>query len=584
MPNSSPQNAVSDRSDAWICVALAAVACAPFLATLLFGYVYDDTGIILQNPVIQGWGALHEVWKYPYWTDSADNGGLYRPLLMLIFAVIWNGAHKFAIAFHAFALAMHVLATLLLWRLLRRATSRWAAAGAALWFAVHPVHVEAVANITNSSEVIVAVLALVLALVVAPSRGWRLAVAAVIYAAAMLTKESGAVIPALALIAVWAWREPRDGARKVDRREWAPVLIVWACLALAVAIVRHVVLGGLVSSGSIAAPGIDELSAPRRIWAMLSLGKRVLALLFWPGAQNPHYGPTVFASGGSALATVVVLAVCAVAAVRFRHRDSRPLAAVLWMSIAFLPASNLLVPTGQILAERTLYVSSVGAAMLIAWGLDLLVPLARRPRLAAVATVVLFGAICARGFVRAREYTLVWKDRLHLFTYMTVVDPRDYRGFQLLAVEWARRKQTDEAARLYEHAYELAPRDKILTADYATYLLEEHRPLEALTVARRLLEHPELRTHRRIVSLVLSSTFAAWGADSLLVAASRLDASDPSPISILFIGLAEEARGDTSAALAAYRKGLRRTPADGSLSNRLKVLDRELRSAGVNGR
>src|SRR5437879_1206938 len=354
---------------------------------------------------------------------------------MAIFAVIWNGAHKFAIAFHFFALAMHALATLLLWRLLRRATSRWAAAAAALWFAVQPVHVEAVANITNSSEVIVALFALLLALVVAPPRGWRLAAAGLIYAAAMLAKESGAVIPALALIAVWAWRKPHDGALKVDRREWAPVLVVWACLAIAVAIVRHMVLGGLVSGGSIAAPGIDELSAPRRIWAVLSLGERVLALLFWPGAQNPHYGPTVFGSGGSALANVVVLAVWGVAAVRFRHGDSRRLAAILWMCIAFLPASNLLVPTGQILAERTLYLSSVGAAMLIAWGLDLLVPLVRRRRLAAVATVVVFGAICARGFVRAREYSLVWKDRLRLFTYMTVVEPHGYRGFQLLAVE-----------------------------------------------------------------------------------------------------------------------------------------------------
>jgi hypothetical protein len=291
----------------------------------------------------------------------------------------------------------------------------------------------------------------------------------------------------------------------------------------------------------------------------------------------------VFASGGSALATVVVLAVCGVAAFRFRHRDSRPLAAILWTGVAFLPASNLLVPTGQILAERTLYVSSIGAAMLVAWGLDLLVPLARRWRLAAVVTAAVFGAICTRGFVRTREYAAVWKDQLPLFRYMTVVDPRGYRGYQLLAVEMERRKQAGEADSLYARAYELAPRDKILTADYSTYLLKQHRPLEALAVARRLLERPELRTHRRVVSLVLSSTFAAWGADSLLVAARRLDASDPSPWAILFVGLAEEARGDTSAALAAYRKGLQRTPADSSLSNRLKVLERQSSTSGAVG-
>ena len=58
------------------------------------------------------------------------------------------------------------------------------------------------------------------------------------------------------------------------------------------------------------------------------------------------------------------------AALLARRGDRRPLVAIAWVAIAFLPASNLLVPTGQLLAERTLYLPSVGVALLVAWGIN----------------------------------------------------------------------------------------------------------------------------------------------------------------------------------------------------------------------
>lgn len=592
VPTHDPSTPVLDppdrfeRADSLIRIGLITAAFASFIATLFFGYIYDDTGILVHNQVIHGWHSLIDVWKYPYWTDSSDNGGLYRPFLMAIFAAIWNGAHKFAIAFHFFVLLAHTGATLLVWSLARRATSRWAAAAAALWFAVHPVHVEAVANIANSSEVLVAVFALILALVVEPPRGWRIPICAMLYAAALLTKESGAMLPALALIAAWGWRSREGQPLMIGRarvREWTPMIAAWAAVAIAVAIVRRIVLGGPVSGDSFAAPGIDSLSAGDRIWAMFSLGGRVLRLLVWPGVQNPHYGPSVLPQAhGPTMAgvtTVLVLLASLAAtgwlALRGKRRDARPIAALLWALVAFFPASNLLVPTGQILAERTLYVASVGVALLVAWGIDALLAVRVVPRrLMAVLTAAVVAVACVRGYVRTREYALVWKTHLRLFTHMIEADSSSYRGHQLLALEMDRLKRPDDAMRLYARAYELAPRDKLLTADYAAFMLEHHRPIDALMLARSLFDRPELHTNPRAVSLLLNSTSAAWGPDSLLVAAKRLDATSPSATSILFVGLANEARHDWSAARRAYAEGLRRTPKDSSLNARMHALNR----------
>lgn len=540
------------RAPRWTNAALVVAAFAPFLATLFYGYVYDDTSIILRDPVLNGWRSLREVWTHPYWGGTqGDVAGLYRPLLMAMFAVLWNGAHKFAIAFHLLAVGAHALATMLLWRVLRRSAAPWAAAGAALWFAVLPVHVEAVANISNSSEVLVGVWTLLLVLVVAkPPTGWRLLAAGALYAAAFLTKESGAVAPVLALIAMAGWREPplpetRGGAAVI--RRWIPTLVAWAGVVAVVALARHRVLGGFAGRDSIAAPGIESLPSGERVWAMLSLGGRVLRLLFWPGTLNPHYGPSTLPTAhgptAAALATVLVIlatfGACAIVAVDRRWRDPRPLAAVLWIGVAFFPASNLLVPTGQILAERTLYVSSMGSAMLVAWTLDRIGVWVRGQRVAVAAIAALFLALCASEFQRSRDYAGVWKDHLRLFTYMTVADSSSYRGYQLLSMEMTRRHRDAEATRLYDHAYSLYPSDPILSADYAEFLLKSNRPAEALRVARTLMTHPDLRTTDRAVSLYLTATGAALGRDSLLAVGHRLAVSDPSRAVTLFLARAQ---------------------------------------------
>src|SRR3982751_4962217 len=114
----APRRASVDR---WIVVALVVAAIAPFLSTLFFGYVYDDTAIIRGNPAINGWHTLITLWREPYWPNNGfDHSGLYRPLTMALFAIIWN-AGKFAIWFHLLVLALHATTTVFVWRLLRRA-------------------------------------------------------------------------------------------------------------------------------------------------------------------------------------------------------------------------------------------------------------------------------------------------------------------------------------------------------------------------------------------------------------------------------------------------------------------------------
>ena len=590
---------------------LLVAAVAPFIRTLAFGFVYDDTWIAQHNPAIVGWRSLITLWQHPYWTDAEGaQAGLYRPVQTALLAIIRNAGHGWPIWFHLYALVLHATTTLLVWRMLSRATGRWPAALAALWFAVHPVHVEAVANISNSAEPLVALWTLALYFVfvgVADRISWRRALlAAVLFALAMLSKESGAMSLAIALLAAEAWRAPRkatrhDGGNGPTERplqalwhRWQPAVIAGVVAIAIVGLMRSMVLGASVQGVSMAAVGIEHMSVLERIWAMLSLGPLVFGLLVWPRAQNPYYGPSSFPVGwGAAIAaalTIITLALAIVGAVRLARRplttsgrDARPLSAIGWMLLAFLPASNLFVATGQILAERTLYIPSIGVAMLLAWGIDRFATamahgqwlVRARPRAARMTTAFGYLAvltICARFAVLAQRGAATWRSHRALIDQMISADPRDYRGHYLLALELRRGQSADSIAREFAAAYALYPRDPQLNFDYARFLLERRQSREAVQVTRELMDDPRMRHDADAIAVFLEARGQSYGADSVLVAASRLYGVGPHPTLALYLGLAHEARAERGAALNAYRAGLRLAPGDSVLTAHITKL------------
>jgi hypothetical protein len=566
---------------------LVVAAVAPYIATLAFGYIYDDTTIVRSNPRIQGWSSLLSLWTQPYWSPNAgaaDQSGLYRPVFMAALSAVWNGIGHAPIWFHCVVVLLHAAATVAVWRLLSAAVSRWAALVGALWFAVQSVHVEAVANIANSSEVAVAVWVALLALYIqrVTRRGseplsWRAAVGAgAIYLGACFTKESGFVAPALAMLWLWGWTPAASGEAFVDSlrgaaRLWWRAVAVFAGVLVIVAVVRSRVLGGLVSGQSIGAPGIDRLSAPARVWAMLALGPRIAALLLWTPQINPHYGPTTLVAHPArrALATLVVLiATLGLAAARARRGDRRWLAAICFIGLAFLPASNVLAATGQILAERTLYVASIGVAMLAALTADAIGERITMPRMRTVA-LVCAGALIAVQGVRTFHFARVWGTHERLFGQMIAADPAGYRGYWLLGMAERNGGMPDSALVLLGRAYAIDPRDRQLSIDYTETLMQKDLAARAAEVSARLMTFPDLRQKPEAVSLYLNSRGRAYGPDSVIAAGRRLFEVAPSTTAALFVGTAYEVKGDDAAALEMYRAGLRVAPTDAELLSRL---------------
>ena len=180
-----------------------------YLPALRCDFVFDDRGVILMNPLLNDLRELPRLLVTSYWNAPGHAHELYRPLTSASFAVDAAISGMRPAWFHLVNAILHALATLLVTLLaLDLAGGRTAAAAVAgILFAVHPVHVEAVAGIVGRSEILAALGVLTAILfhrrALLDPRGRVSLLAGAAWLACllgMLAKESAIVGPALCLL------------------------------------------------------------------------------------------------------------------------------------------------------------------------------------------------------------------------------------------------------------------------------------------------------------------------------------------------------------------------------------------------
>src|SRR5579871_3783873 len=124
---------------------LAVILC--YANMLTNSFVYDDDQQILQNPYIKSWHYLPQIFGSTVWSfvGQAGASNYYRPLMTFSFLVMWTLFGAVPFGFHLLSLALHAAVVLLGFYAGIRLFADWRLAWmAALLFAVHPVHTEAV--------------------------------------------------------------------------------------------------------------------------------------------------------------------------------------------------------------------------------------------------------------------------------------------------------------------------------------------------------------------------------------------------------------------------------------------------------
>jgi len=505
---------------------LLGLAVVPFLGSLTNGFAWDDVFIIGSNPWVQS-GDLWAAVSNTYWPEAFTfaGSGLYRPTTSAALTLQWSLFGGSPVGFHAMSLVLNACVTLVLFRWMRSFTSATAAFVGAALFATHPVHVEAVANVVGQAELLAALFVL-LALLAwqhwldSPSVPVRLATAAgvaLLYLAGLGAKEIAVTLPALALLVSW-----RRGAR------WSrslPLLALCAAVLLVYLGLRFDVVGTL--RGEVPAPELVGLTTGDRVMTGLSTWVDYVRLLVLPLALSADYGPAVRfpAQGLDPFVVVGGALFLALACTAWMTRKGHPTIALGlgWVLIAILPVSNLLLPAGVILAERTLFLPSVGLALLAA-GLAQRGLRERRVLTLSVAIAVV-GLWAARSAVRVP----VWESSEAVMASLAADHPRSHLMLRAMAVEAMQQGRSAEARTLFDEALALVPNHFSLLSEAAQFeALVSDGERAASFAARAIAVYPQ-SPHGYVVQARVSQMLgdSAAARESLWVGMRRAEPLTP---------------------------------------------------------
>jgi tetratricopeptide (TPR) repeat protein len=417
-------------------LALWALVLAAYSNSFQAGLVFDSAMVITGDTRIQAVTPrnLGLILTEGYWHGSTTSG-LYRPLTtfsyLLNYAVFGNGTHP--AGYHWVNLALHgvnVSLVYLLGLLLFEAAAP-ALALAALW-GVHPLLTESVTNIVGRADLLAAfgVLAGLLCYVKSASAtGWRkwfwVAAMAAAQAVGIFSKENAVVLPGIMLLYDLTWRK---------RTAWRGRALAYAALALPLAAFFY--LRVAMPMSVLARFGDNPLMSAgfwtARLTALKVIGK-YLWLFVWPARLSADYSYNAVPLFGWQPAdwedakALMALAVClgaAVLAVRW-YRTRKPLFFFLaFFFVALAPTSNLVVLIGSIMAERFVYLPSIGLAGCVVAAICALGPPVSRQRLPVMRTAwIALGLLCLACAVQTYARNFDWLDDRSLWTSAVDVCP-----------------------------------------------------------------------------------------------------------------------------------------------------------------
>ncbi len=444
-----------------IVIALFAVALACYLNTLTNGFVYDDDQQILLNPYVKSWHYLHAIFTTTVWSfvGTAGTSNYYRPLMTLTYLVLWQSFGDLAFGYHLFNIVLNALVVLAVYYAGRDLfRDRAIGAVAAFLFAIHPIHTETVSWIAAVPDLEATLLMLIVIRTYSKISSlfqWRQLLVVLCFLLALLAKEPALMLaPLVVLYEHFVREDHRQTTFLTKVRRYFPV-----CFAGIVYLIsRSLLLGEL-------APVLQhaQITWPQAIYSAFALVTQYTRLLLWPAHLSAFHTFHVSHSWNElpvltglaiVLGSLVFLGAC---------YKKLPVVcfALLWIGFTLGPVLNSRWMASNVLAERYLYLPSVGFCWIAGWAVKRCweaLPTgasAQRPARIALATAV--ATICMLGALNTFARNRDWHDNTTLYTTTLKTDPDSYVMHLNLGTAYYQDRNFDGAERELQQALLLKP-------------------------------------------------------------------------------------------------------------------------------
>lgn len=477
-----------------------------------FVYVYDDKVQIIDNPYVHGFEHLREALTTSVWSHQGGQvvTNYYRPVMTLGFLLCYQMFGPLACGFHLVSLLLHGLVVLLLYlfaRLVFRDTV--GAFLAASLFALHPIHVESVAWISAVTDLELTCFYLLTfgCFVKSGEQPGRptlkiQAAMAVSFLLALLSKEQALTLVFLAVIYEHLYRGDRIETAWLRKVERYAVLVV---LSVGYVLARVLLLGSFAHTVA-----SQPLTLSETVFSALALLGQYFLKILWPVHLSAFYvfHPSLHVWEWPVLAGIAVLAVCVAGALALRQRASPVSFGIVWFLVTLAPVLNARWMGPYVLADRYLYLPSVGLCLSAGWIANRLCPKGSsgaRARGWALAGLGLVGGLYV---VRIATRVPDWSDDLTLISRALATEPHEFILHDALGDAYWLRGQSAPAEREWQESLRLNPAFARPINSLGALYAKQHRYPEAAAYLQRAIA---LNPGRADAHLNLGALYAETG-------------------------------------------------------------------------
>jgi tetratricopeptide (TPR) repeat protein len=495
-----------------ICLALALATLAVFAQVRNLDFIdFDDDLYVTENSHVQA-GLTWQGIKWAFTTTHAYN---WHPLVWISHMLDCQLYGLKPAGHHFTNLVFHISNTLLLFLVFRNMTGRlWPSAFVAALFALHPLHVESVAWVSERKDVLSTFFwLLTMWFYIRYARRPRFAAYLPVMLALALgltAKQMLVTLPfVLLLLDYWPLKRFPQTQQKRRRQkgisgtasfshcfvEKIPLLVLCAVAGLIVLLIQSDV--ALVKTAAL-------IPLKYRLGNALVAYAKYITKMFWPanlGILYVHLGADL--PLWQVLAAACSLLVVSMAVVRARQSHKYLIVGWLWFIGTLVPVIGLIQVGLQAMADRYTYVPLTGLFIIIAWGAAELLAKRRRPTvaLAAVAAVVL-STLATLTWLQVTH----WQNSITLFEHTVAVTANNDILHYNLGTLFLEKGETDEAIKHWTEAVSIKPDQPTIHMNLAMLLARQGKIDKAIQHCRQALRY---RPNDRVAHDALKKLLAA---------------------------------------------------------------------------
>ncbi|MBI4854840.1 MAG: tetratricopeptide repeat protein [Acidobacteria bacterium] len=482
-------NQAKDNQKDLLAISLVILVTLLCFANSLSGeFVFDDYIAIVEHPTVKSISNIPKLFLQGYFGDE-KSAGLYRPLTTLSYCLNFAVSGLNPFGYHLINIFIHIVNCCLIYVLAQNySITRFSALMCALFFAVHPVHSEAVAAIYGRPELLAAMFLFIAWIAYRKSSltnsknfsiFWYI-FSLVSYLLSLLSKESGIVFVGILFLAQICkendWKEKLIPSKKL----LGYIFVTIPYLAIRVLVTKAL---GIPKAGQV----LGNEPFLTRLYTM-SLGYiEYFKLLVWPKKLYTEYDYSIIAKITSLeisviLSLIIIIVIIAIGIWQIKHNPTIAFA-ILFFFITTSIVSNIFLPTGILIAERTIYLGVGTICLLLATILYKLYTKGWQ-KLSIIFFIILLSLAITRTYLRNLDF----QSDFTLFNSMVELVPNHPKGNYGLGLYYEHTNQFEKAAGYFKKALELSPSSALVHVIIGNFYNKQGKNNLAMPMFKKAIE------------------------------------------------------------------------------------------------